>query len=93
MGMREQIQALINSNYTAYRISKDTGITLSVIQKIMDGTSKLDNISLKNAEILSAYWEKQKTKGNEQGFEKGFEDLDIAIGFYWEDSIGRWKKF
>jgi len=55
--MRESITALINSDITAYRISKDTGIAVSVIQKILDGTSKLDNISLKNAEILATYWE------------------------------------
>lgn len=58
--MRNLIEQLINSDLTAYRISKDTGIALSVIQKIKDGTSKLDNISLKNAEILSKYWEEKK---------------------------------
>lgn len=58
--MRESITALINSDITAYRISKDTGIAVSVIQKILDGTSNLDNISLKNAEILATYWEESK---------------------------------
>ena len=58
--MRESIENLIKSDITAYRISKDTGISLSVVQKILNGTSNLNNVSLKNAEILSAYWEKQK---------------------------------
>lgn len=54
--LRKNIQALINSNFTAYRISKETGISLSVVQKILNGSSKLDNISLRTAEILSEYW-------------------------------------
>ena len=58
--MRGSIENLIESGITAYRISKDTGISLSVVKKILNGTSKLDNLSLKNAEILAAYWKKQK---------------------------------
>ena len=55
--MRQNIEKLIASDITPYRISKDTGIPLSMIQKIKNGTSKLDNISLRVAEKLSAYWE------------------------------------
>lgn len=60
--LRKNISALINSDFTAYRISRETDISLSVIQKILNGTSKLDNISLKKAEILSKFWEEYKMK-------------------------------
>lgn len=66
--MRKNIEKLTQSGITAYRVSKDTEIAISVVQKIFDGTSNLDNISLKNAETLSAYYVQQLGNG-EQGHE------------------------
>ena len=39
----KQIEELFNSDLTDYRISKDTGITLSVIQKYRNDTNKIEN--------------------------------------------------
>ena len=48
----KQIEELFNSDLTDYRISKDTGITLSVIQKYRNDTSKIENMTLKVANKL-----------------------------------------
>lgn len=51
----QQIEELFNSDLTDYRISKDTGITLSVIQKYRNDTSKIENMTLKIANKLVKY--------------------------------------
>lgn len=60
--MRENIKQLIVSGLSAYRISKDTGIPNNTVVRIFSGEAKIDNITLKNAEILSKYWEENKMK-------------------------------
>lgn len=57
-----QIEELFNSDLTDYRISKDTGITLSVIQKYRNDTSKLENMTLKIANKLMKYTEELKMR-------------------------------
>lgn len=103
--MRKNIEQLINSGLSAYKVSKETGITLSVVQKIFNGTSSLDNISLKNAEILSNYWEgldmiKDMEIITIDGVEyytfpaDYYEDEQAAEkdGYYWDDELDRWTK-
>lgn len=58
----KQIEELFKSDVTDYRISKDTGITLSVIQKYRNDTSKIENMTLKVANKLIKYME-EKRKG------------------------------
>lgn len=58
--MREHIEALINSDITAYRVSKETGIPQNTATRIFNGEASIDNISLKNAEILSNYYLKME---------------------------------
>ena len=53
--MRETIQKLIDSDESAYSISKATGIDASTIQRLRSGDRKLDNISFKIAEKLYEY--------------------------------------
>lgn len=53
----QQIEELFNSDLTDYRISKDTGITLSVIQKYRNDVSKIENMTLKVANKLIRYAE------------------------------------
>lgn len=58
----KQIEELFNSDLTDYRISKDTGITLSVIQKYRNDTSKIENMSFKVAKKLIRYSEELKMR-------------------------------
>ena len=54
----KEIEDLFNSDITDYRISKDTGITLSVIQNYRSGKYALENMTLKIAKKLYEYKEK-----------------------------------
>ena len=54
----KEIEELLNSDVTDYRISKDTGITLSVIQNYRNGKYALDNMTLKIAKKLYEYKER-----------------------------------
>lgn len=56
----KQIEELFNSNLTDYRISKDTGITLSAIQNYRSGKYELENMTLKVANKLIRYSEELK---------------------------------
>ena len=58
----KQIEELFNSDLTDYRISKDTGITLSVIQKYRSDQSKIENMTLKVAKKLIRYSEELKMR-------------------------------
>ena len=51
----KQIEELFNSDLTDYRISKDTGITLSAIQNYRSGKYELENMTLKIAKKLIKY--------------------------------------
>ncbi|WP_411354058.1 hypothetical protein, partial [Staphylococcus nepalensis] len=53
--LRKQIKKLLNSKITGYRIYKDTGLSQTIISELRTGKRNLDNISLKNAEILAEY--------------------------------------
>lgn len=54
----KEIEELLKSDITDYRISKDTGITLSVIQNYRNGKYALENMTLKIAKKLYEYKEK-----------------------------------
>lgn len=58
----KQIEELFNSDLTDYRISKDTGITLSVIQNYRSGKYELENMSFKVAKKLIRYSEELKMR-------------------------------
>lgn len=55
MEMRRVIKQLLESDYSAYEISKGSGVGASIIQNFRLGKRKLDNLSLKNAEKLYEY--------------------------------------
>lgn len=63
MCIRQDIESLISSNLSAYRIGKDLNIPSSIIKKLRLGTAKVDNITLVKAEILSSYYQKLKKEG------------------------------
>lgn len=50
-----EIEDLFNSNLTDYRIAKDTGIALSMIQNYRIGSRKVENMTLKTAKKLFEY--------------------------------------
>lgn len=54
----KEIEELLKSDVTDYRISKDTGITLSVIQNYRSGKYALENMTLKIAKKLYEYKER-----------------------------------
>lgn len=86
----KEIEDLFNSDITDYRISKDTGVTLSVIQNYRSGKYALENMTLKIAKKLYEYkerlemrnYDKMITIVNELVLEEG------ALISYWsEDDI------
>lgn len=56
--MRKNIEELLNSDITGYKIAKTIGIGESVISNLRNGKRELGNISLKNAELLNDFKEK-----------------------------------
>ncbi|QHW35879.1 XRE family transcriptional regulator [Staphylococcus ursi] len=62
--MRNEIIKLLNSNISAYKISKDTGVNEATIKQLRLGKSKLDRLGLLNAEKLYNY-QKQLERENE----------------------------
>ena len=56
----KQIEELFNSDLTDYRISKDAGLPLSVIQNYRSGMYELENMSFKVAKKLIRYSKKLK---------------------------------
>ena len=59
----ETILQLFKSDVTTYRISKETGISISSIDRYRDNTSSLENMTLKIAGKLCDYAEKAKGEG------------------------------
>ena len=80
----KQIEELFNSDLTDYRISKDTGITLSVIQKYRNDSSKLENMTLKIAKKLIKYTEEIKMINKIKEF-VGNENFEVTIELVYTD--------
>lgn len=60
--LTEKVTALIENNnkYTAYRISKDTGVNQATITGLRTGKKKISNLTLETAEKLGKYWEESE---------------------------------
>lgn len=60
--LTEKVTALIekNNKYTAYRISKDTGVNQATITGLRTGKKKISNLTLETAEKLGKYWEESE---------------------------------
>ncbi|ATV03881.1 TPA: DNA-binding protein [Staphylococcus aureus] len=50
--MRNQIQKLLDSDLSSLQISKETGVPQNTIHRMRKKERSLDNMSLKNAELL-----------------------------------------
>ena len=57
----EKIEWLLN-NVTQYRISKDTGVTLSILSRLVKGERKIENLTIKTGSALTEYAEKLQKK-------------------------------
>lgn len=59
MKLSEKVQALLDSDITAYRISKATGVAVSAIGATQRGERKVENMQLKTAEKLGEFWDNE----------------------------------
>ena len=53
--LRKEILKLIDSDITGYKVYKETGLSQTIISDLRNGKRNIDNISLKNAEILADF--------------------------------------
>ena len=56
--VEQNINNLLKSNITGYKISQDTGISQSFISRLRSSESKLDNTNWSVIKILNEYAEK-----------------------------------
>ena len=63
--MRKEIEKLLASDLSAYRIAKDTGIAQSKISGLRSGSIKIENLTLAIAEKLVSYYEEETKMRNE----------------------------
>ena len=52
------------SNATQYRINKDTGVTLSILSRLVRGERKIENLTIKTGSALTEYAEKLQKHEN-----------------------------
>lgn len=52
------------SNATQYRINKDTGVTLSILSRLVRGERKVENLTIKTGSALTEYAEKLQKQEN-----------------------------
>ena len=76
--MRENIIKLIESSVPALQVSKETGIPQNTVYRIFKGEASLDNITLKNAELLNKFYEEvilMRILEKAQGLHETFENI------------------
>ena len=84
--IRKNIEALLESGITAHAVSKATGIPRNSVYKLYKGISSIDNITLRNAELMSEFYE--RTKFTEQPIIIDNKVLDYAdISGYMDEDI------
>jgi len=101
MKIKENIKKLLKSDITAYRISKETGISESQLSRMKKGEIEIGRITLDNAIKLNNLWEELQMKnfknvGNWWN-DKSIELVDIEGDVYalngWngEKYMNAWK--
>ena len=53
----KKIEWLLN-NATQYRITNDTGVTLSILSRLVNGERKIENLTIRTGSTLTEYAEK-----------------------------------
>lgn len=56
--IKTKIEKILNSNETSYRIAKETGIAVQIIDRYRKEESKIENMTLKNAEKILKFGNK-----------------------------------
>ena len=56
--LKTKIKKVLNSDETSYRIAKETGIAVQIIDRYRKGESKIENMTLKNAEKILKFGKK-----------------------------------
>lgn len=62
--MREQVENLLRSDISAYKISKEAGVPYMTVNDLINGKSKLDNAKFSTVEKLYNYAEGIKKEHN-----------------------------
>lgn len=60
MNIEEIIKQLLDSDISAYRIAKDTGVSQSIITRLRNGDRAVGKIQVETAQKLIDYWKSQK---------------------------------
>ncbi|MGP0637790.1 hypothetical protein ACTRV7_05120 [Staphylococcus xylosus] len=53
--MKKEIQKLLDSDISSYKIGKETGVSNSIIQRLRKGERTIGNLTLDTAEKLYEY--------------------------------------
>lgn len=60
MKISEKVRALLNAEISNYRVSKDTGVSESLLSLLKNGNRDIGGISLEIAETLADYYDEYK---------------------------------
>ena len=63
MTMREDIEKLLKSDISAYRIGKETSVPESNVKRLRSRYTEINNIRFHHAESLSSYYKQLKKRG------------------------------
>lgn len=78
--IKKNIEKLLNSDLSNYRISKRTGIDQATLSRIKNGKTKIDDMKLDNALKLNNFWEEYKMEIVNTEFVESFEkDMDNVV--------------
>lgn len=94
--MRELIQKLLDSKLSSLQIAKETGVPQSTIYRMRSKERSLDNLSLKNAELLYNYQkgiEKMDEFNNKMVDDVVLGDVELveSLGQYFIDIEGDYE--
>ncbi|WP_410483037.1 helix-turn-helix domain-containing protein [Staphylococcus lugdunensis] len=97
--MRKEIRDLLNSNITSYEISKETGVSNSVISRLRNGEREIGKVTLETAEKLYQF-EMERIKMNKLTYVVDMNKQDKALeiitkegeSFYIYEISPEWQK-
>ncbi|MGF7437884.1 hypothetical protein [Lentilactobacillus senioris] len=56
MNIEEIIKQLLDSDISAYKIAKDTGVSQSIITRLRNGDREIDQLTVGTAQKLINFW-------------------------------------
>mgnify|MGYP004708042861 CR=1 FL=1 len=60
MKLKAQIQELLDSDISAYRIGKESGVSQPIITQLRNGHRSIGRLTVNSAQKLIDYWEQVK---------------------------------